>query len=427
MFDTVTAPDEMPEVVIPRWLDTKTPDVMVSAILDNIDIRQLNGHDRIKVLKARQRMASQLAARIYDDMVAVVEYLDTEWDNDNISAPEAAAAEIRAALRLTRRAADSELALAIDLKHRLPQVWAALERGDIDPRRARTIAHGTEHLTDDTARTVVDTIIDDAPLLTTGQLAAKLRKLSIETNPEEATDNYQRAVERRTFVTAPNPDGTGNLYGYNLPADRVTAIADRINTIARSLTGPHEARTIDQIRADIYLDLLDGQDLTGTKTGVARGGSVDLVVDLTTLAGLNDNPGELAGFGPVIADVARKVAQHQHDTQWRVTVTDPDTGFPVYTGVTRRRPTTQQRRKVQARYRRCVFPGCRMPAIQSDLDHRIPFAEGGPTDEHHLAPLCRNDHCIRHQAGWTYKFLPNGTIEWTSPLNHTYTTSGTPP
>lgn len=420
MFDAVTAP------VIPGWLDTKEPDMMVSAILDNIDIRQLNGHDRIKVLKARQRQASQLAARLYDDMVAVVEYLDTEWDNDDIAAPEAAAAEIRAALHLTRRAADAELALAIDLKHRLPQVWAALERGDIDQRRARTIARGTENLTDDTARTVVDTIIGDAPLLTTGELSAKLRKLCIEAAPEEAAENYERALERRAFVAAPNPDGTGNIHGYNLPADRVTAIADRINTIARSLTGPHEFRTMDQIRADIYLDLLDGRDFTGAR-GANTSGSVDLVVDLTTLAGLDDKPGELAGFGPVIADVARKVAQQQRDTQWRLTVTDPDTGRPVYTGITRRRPTADQRRNVRARYQRCVFPGCRMPAINSDLDHRIPFAKGGPTDEHHLAPLCRNDHCIRHQAGWTYKFLPNGTIEWTSPLNHTYITSGTPP
>ena len=221
MFDTIPVLDEAP--VIPRWLDTKTPDMMVSAILDNIDIRQLNGHDRIKVLKARQRQVSQLAARLYDDMVAVVEYLDTEWDNDNITAPEAAAAEIRAALHLTRRAADAELALAIDLKHRLPQVWAALERGDLDPRRARTITHGTEHLTDTTAHAVVDLIIDDAPSLTTGQIAAKVRKLSIETAPEEAADNYQRAVERRMITTQPNPDGTGNIHGYNLPAERVTS------------------------------------------------------------------------------------------------------------------------------------------------------------------------------------------------------------
>jgi hypothetical protein len=40
--------------------------------------------------------------------------------------------------------------------------------------------------------------------------------------------------------------------------------------------------------------------------------------------------------------------------------------------------------------------------------------------------LCRHDHRIRHR-GWTYRRLPNADHLWTSPLNHTYTTSGTPP
>jgi hypothetical protein len=67
-----------------------------------------------------------------------------------------------------------------------------------------------------------------------------------------------------------------------------------------------------------------------------------------------------------------------------------------------------------------------MPARACDLDHRIPWSHGGPTSIHHLAPLCRHDHRIRHH-GWTYQPLPNGDHHWTSPLNHTSTTSGTPP
>jgi hypothetical protein len=84
------------------------------------------------------------------------------------------------------------------------------------------------------------------------------------------------------------------------------------------------------------------------------------------------------------------------------------------------------RRTVQATHRSCVFPGCRMPAGGCDLDHRIPWKDGGPTTTECLAPLCRHDHRIRHR-GWTYQRLPNADHLWTSPLNHTYTTSGTPP
>jgi hypothetical protein len=68
-----------------------------------------------------------------------------------------------------------------------------------------------------------------------------------------------------------------------------------------------------------------------------------------------------------------------------------------------------------------------MPAINADLDHRTPYSDGGPTTDDNLGPLCRHDHCIRHQHAWTYTPLPNGTHQWTSRLGHTYTTSGTPP
>ena len=142
---------------------------------------------------------------------------------------------------------------------------------------------------------------------------------------------------------------------------------------------------------------------------------------------MNNHPGDLAGYGPVIADIARRVAEDETDAEWRYTITNPDTTHVVATGTTKRRPTTTQRRNVEARTPICIFPGCRMPAAGSDLDHRTRWADDGPTTEHNLTPLCRHDHCIRHQHGWTYTPLPNGNHQWTSKLGHTHTTSGTPP
>ena len=68
-----------------------------------------------------------------------------------------------------------------------------------------------------------------------------------------------------------------------------------------------------------------------------------------------------------------------------------------------------------------------MPAVDCDLDHRQPWAHGGPTTIDNLAPLCRHHHQIRHHSGWTHRPLPNGDHIWTSRLGHTYTTSGLPP
>ena len=135
------------------------------------------------------------------------------------------------------------------------------------------------------------------------------------------------------------------------------------------------------------------------------------------------------------AQLARKkadveVAERQVDGTWRYTITDPDNGWPLSTGTTRRRPTAAQHQEVTTRNRTCIFPGCRMPARDCDLDHRIPWAEGGRTRAEDLWPLCRYDHGVRHAAGWTYKILPNGAVEWDSRLGHIYRTgesSGLPP
>jgi len=179
------------------------------------------------------------------------------------------------------------------------------------------------------------------------------------------------------------------------------------------------------LRADVYLDLLAGRPVDGADTARAV---VDIRVDLDTLAALTDHPGELAGYGPVISDVARRAAEDQTDGEWRYTITDPETGMPVASGVTRRRPTTTQRRMVETRDPVCVFPGCRMPADRCDLDHIVPWSEGGDTTTSQLAPLCRHDHdTIRHRAGWKYRRLEDGRYQWTSRTGHTYTTSGTPP
>jgi hypothetical protein len=153
---------------------------------------------------------------------------------------------------------------------------------------------------------------------------------------------------------------------------------------------------------------------------------VDIRVDLETLAGLADRAGEIPGWGPVIADIARQVTADQPHAQWRTSVTN-DTGQVIWDGVTRRRPTTTQTRSLHARHQTCVFPGCRMPARDCDLDHRQPWAEGGPTTADNLAPLCRHDHHVKTNPAWHLQTTPNNNHQWTTPLGHTYTTTQVPP
>jgi hypothetical protein len=413
MFDTRESPG---------LLDSLEPGPVLAGLLYAIDVGEVAGPDRIAVLRAHHRMASYYQAQVYEDMAAVSDAMH-EMDDDPVLANESAAAEIRAALRLTRRAADSELGLALHLQQRLPSVWELMVSGHIDLRRARVMVNETLHLPIATAREVIAQVLESAPRLTTGQLAARIRRLCIDVAPDEATERYAKAVADRRVVIEPSDSGTANLLGLDLPPHRLAAIGRRINKLARSLRSSDERRTMDQLRADVLLDLLDG---ASSDSGTVPG-SVDIQVDIRTLARLADHAGELAGYGPVIADIARQVTEAQGTAEWRFTVTHPDTGYPVHNGITRRRPTGRQRREVEARYRTCIFPGCRMPATDCDLDHRRPYGEGGQTVTPNLAPLCRHDHGVRHRAGWVHEALPNGDHRWTTSLGLSYTTSGAPP
>lgn len=407
---------------LPAGLDSLEPGPVLGVLLSSVDIDRLSGYERVVALKAFQRMASHYAAQSYQAMASISDLMH-EIDDDFELAHRSAAAEIRAALTLTRRAADAELDLALDTRERIPRVWQALAQGDIDVRKARVIVSGTCHLDETVARKVIDRIVDDAPGLTAGQLRARIAKLAMEVDPEDAERRYEEAVEDRRVVLDANPTGTANLQAFDVPPDRAVAISRRINSLARKLKNDSETRSMDQLRADVFLDLLEGRS---TRPATARG-VVDIQVDLETLMGLADTAGELGGYGPVIADVARQVVAQQERGEWRFTVTHPQSGRPIHSGTTRRRPKAAERRHVQARARTCVFPGCRMPALDCDLDHEIPWSEGGPTHVDSLTPLCRHDHVNRHHCGWRYQRLANGDFKWISRLGHVYRTSGKPP
>ncbi|MEX2133158.1 MAG: DUF222 domain-containing protein, partial [Acidimicrobiia bacterium] len=316
------------------------------------------------------------------------------------------------------------LGLAQDFRDRLPAVGEALAKGDIDVRRARTVAYGTAHLSGDDARDVVDRIIDRAPQLTTGQLGALIRELCFTVDPDESKSRYEQALEERRVYREATEAGTANLMILNAAPDRAAEASNLINKIALDLKTADETRTLDQLRTDVALDLLSGR-ANGRSTGK---GTIDIHVDLATLADLSEAPGDLAGYGPVIVDIARQVAERQQRAEWRFTITDPETGMVVDNGTTKkRRANINQTRHVQARNRTCVSPGCRMPAIGCDIDHSKPYAETHHTTVDELATLCRFDHCQRHKHGWTYIPIAGGDYLWTSRLGLTYTTSGRPP
>ncbi len=351
------------------------------------------------------------------DMVAVENHF-LEQGDDGAKAFTGTAAEFGVAGSLTRRGAEGEVTLSDALWRRLPAVGAALYRGDIDYRRARRLVDGTDHLPEDAAQAIVDDLIGVAGELTTGQLAARIRRRCIDKDPAEAKSRYEQAIENRAAMTMPNQDGTATFMIHSAAPAEVYAAARNVDYIAKQLKAAGDKRPIDQIRSDVALDLLQGKPHVHKPRVL---GGVHIHTSLESLTRLADHPGELAGYGPVIADIARKTAEQQQNAPWEYTVTDSD-GRIIATGTTQRRPTSSQARFARSRNRTCVFPGCRMPAIDSDLDHRIDYARVRRTRSDDLYPHCRHHHGIKHDQGWAYREVEPGKIEYTTRLGYKYVT-----
>lgn len=408
--------DRLPDI------DSVPPGPLLAVLLEAVDRSRLNGYDLVRLLKARERQLAHAQAASMSDMVEISHAApgDAESGLERLAeAFEFASDEIRAALALTRRSAEYRLAFADDLMSRLPDVWCMLSEGTIDLPRARVMSNGTAHLDDDEARRVVDEIAERAPHMTTGQLAALIRKLCVEIDPEKALERTEHAKQERTFVVEPTADGTGNVHLLDIDLADAKAIGRRVNAHMISHRKDGDTRSHDNLRADIARDLFLGDDPTNSGRGL-----IDMRVSMTTLASLDDMAAEIPGMGPVIADIARRFADRHPRAEWQATVTD-EHGNVVDVVTTSRRPTKTISRFVNAVRPTCSFPGCRVPAEDCDFDHLVAWNDGGETSTRNGGPKCRHDHVLKDH-GWIHERV-DGLDIWVSPLGHTYITQGQSP
>lgn len=420
---TETVPDEwdepQPESLAARLSDMPTG-TELGVALSEFDREELDGFDRVLLLEARARQVAHLQAEMLADIESIARADDQPFGHREWS--EFVADEIGAALHLTRRSAENWWWLASRLTRDLPQVWQAPSAGDLDLPRARVFASELEAAPDDLATRIADQVLEWASSHTTGQIASRIRRLMIAADPALAASRYEKGQGERMLLLSANPDGTANLEGLSLPADRATRAFNLIDTLAQQAKTTGEVRTLDQLRADMLLNLLEGTSRPGQ---AGPQGAIDIRIDLTTLAGLDEHPGEIPGWGPVVADIARRIVSEQPQSSWQVTVTDKDSG--VWTGTTNRRPTLTQRRRITASVPTCVFPGCRRPSRRSDLDHNHPWHRGGQTKDRNLAPLCRHHHRVKDEGGWRLEQMLPWVFRWRSPLGHSYQVEVDPP
>ena len=85
------------------------------------------------------------------------------------------------------------------------------------------------------------------------------------------------------------------------------------------------------------------------------------------------------------------------------------------------RPPPRLHDYIAARDLTCRFPRCRQPAWRGDLDHTIPFDDGGLTCRCNLGGLCRTHHILKHHPGWKLEQIAPGIFRWTTPSGRTFT------
>ena len=91
----------------------------------------------------------------------------------------------------------------------------------------------------------------------------------------------------------------------------------------------------------------------------------------------------------------------------------PDSGY---------RPSAAHARFVRTRDLTCRFPGCDKPAVNTDIDHTVPWP-AGPTHPSNNNCRCRSHHLLKtFWPGWTESQEPDGTLNITTPSGCTYVT-----
>lgn len=379
--------------------------------------------------------------------------------------------EIAAALRISPNTAQHRIDTANLLVHHLPETTRALADGSISTAHANVIARESAPLIyGGAAKSVIAKIeakaLASSEFSTPNQIAIAIRKAVAQAAPQELEERFVSARQERKVICYPERDGMATISALLTAPDarlimqsielRIREMSGRgdgkdLNSGGRNVAGNEidsddRGRNADQRRADAFVEYFtqseSGSDSRSTDKNGTSSSEIDsatpsagknlenvkrknsamtinVIVDLPTLLGLAENPAELSGYGAIPASLARELAASH---QWRRFITDPVTGELLDVGRDRYQPTQALADFIIARDRTCRFPGCRRAAELSDIDHAIPWEEGGRTTPDNLGALCRRHHRLKTHGGWKIVSNADGSCTWTSPYGKEYVT-----
>ncbi len=431
---------------------TAAPGIDTLTSLSAINPFDLPAAARIDYLSALERQISWLQAMMQRAIVAVAGEEGSKSDDIFTGVDDAEREDVAAALRMSTGTAQIRIDVARTLINHLPNVCSALAMGEISPAHATVIAResasairdgmGPAHI-----YSIEQSALAYAEFHTPTQVANKVRTTIAKLAPEPFEEIAERARDTRRVSCFREVDGLSTIVAI-LPAEdaqivmkaienfihaQVANEAITLNAQSMSVAGgagaldsandsevaPGEHRSMDMKRADALTSIATWslQQSTVDVKLHRRPVTVNVTIDLPTLLGLAENPGQLAGYGAIPASVARALAS---DGKWQRFITDPQTGTLLDFGRESYEPPQALIDFLIARDRTCRFPGCRHSAARADLDHAQSWESGGKTSPENLGALCRRHHRLKTHGGWKLKSHSDGACTWTSPLGKIY-------
>jgi hypothetical protein len=432
------------------------PSASVLAELAAIDPNTLPMAARIDYLTAIERQESWIQALMQRAIVAVAGRDSADNPDPIFGVDESEREEISTALRLSPNSAQIKIDIARALTNHLPNTCSALAVGEISSAHANAIAREAvsalnRGLPDSVIFEIENRAIAYAEFHTPSQVGNLVRKVIAQRSPEEFEDAVLSAQEERRVSCFDEPNGMSTIIAL-LPAHEAKVVMNALEAhIIRSVKRCAECtrkasadkkvvgtvktdkcthlagddRSKDMLRADA-LAAIASSYLAASLDEVAphrRPLTVNVTIDLPTLMGLAENPGELAGYGPIPASIAREIAS---DARWKRFITEPITGNLLDFGREHYEPPQALKDFLIARDRTCRFPGCRRSATLSDLDHAESWNNGGETSPDNLGALCRRHHKMKTHHGWQLESFADGSCMWRSPFGKEFFTPARP-
>ena len=326
------------------------------------------------------------------------------------------AAELGGVMRVADRTVQRRISEARVIVEDFPGALAAWETGSITRGHVLVIVETGSVVPPEMRAEFETAAVARCERDTPNRVRAELEILAQRMHPRSFTERHAEATAGRCVRVVPGRDGMSDLVA-TLPTAIVEGVHDRLTQMARAIIDTRaeradaasdgdvvttDARSADQVRADVFADLLlagtpaldDTRDTTAGPLGAIRA-RVQVVIPALALTGA-DEACDLVGRSPIDPATARLLAGST--PTWERLVADPITGTVL--AVDSYRVPSAMRRYLQARDQHCRFPGCRTAAIRCEVDHTHDHALGGATTTSNLAHLCQRHHSMKQFTAW---------------------------